>query len=377
MDKKKGHSAQKVADIYGVRPSKVQSFLSSRGRKTSEPIMGSDNSELARYLSKSPRSLSRKKGKKRAPVEVIKPIKVSPKILAWELARSAKYQEQINLKGKVFKETIVGRDYFDKISRLRDLLPTKVEYLKNLKPKYFLLEDIQVRSGRVKLDPNNQMIEFAKIQPFEGDQAFIRKVIRQKYSKSIYKVFYNDLGKPELNGSSDWVRIRQLIEESIEYRRRDPNYMITSASNVKKTGFQELKIQDLDIQVKKSLYLKSLISCFISSDKAVVLREFNNGVLEDAVLLVGTSNRKSIVFWENLNEARATYVFYSQSLSQQKLKSHVIEIVMSDLQNKRQSLYAGLYKPKLLSVSYSSINHEGLQPFKRKIISVLKGISDE
>ena len=99
MAKKPGHSAEKVAGIYGVNKSRVEAFLISKGRKSSDLIYGSDNSELARFISKSAKSLSGKK-KKRKPFEIIKPIKISPKILAWERANRAKYREQIDLNSK-------------------------------------------------------------------------------------------------------------------------------------------------------------------------------------------------------------------------------------------------------------------------------------
>ena len=117
-------------------------------------------------------------------------------------ANTAKYQEQIDLNSKIYKEEVVGKDYFDRISKLRQLLLSGIIYKKS-KPKYFLLEDIQVRSGVVKVDPNKQMVTFCKIQSFEGDEVFVRKVIRKKYNKQLDKAFYNDQGKAELNGSSD------------------------------------------------------------------------------------------------------------------------------------------------------------------------------
>lgn len=376
MAKKSGHSAEKVAGIYGVNKSRVEAFLISIGRKSSDFIYGSDNSDLARFISKSAKSLSGKK-KKRKPVEIIKPIKISPKILAWERANSAKYQEQIDLNSKIYKEQVVGKDYFGRISKLRNLLPSKESYLKNLKPKYFLLEDIHVRAGVVKVDPNKLMVTFCKIQPFEGDEAFVRKVIRKKHHKQIYKVFYNDRGKAELNGSSDWLRIKQVVEDSVEHKRRDPSYLVATSSKGGTNKIQEFKIQDLSAQVKKSIYLKSLVMVFKSSNKAVVLKEFNNGTLEDSILLVGTRNKRSIIFWENLNEARATYVFYSKSLSQQVLKSYVIDLVMQDQFNKRQSLYSGQFVPNQSSISYSSVNHDGLKTFEEKVKTLLVRIANE
>jgi hypothetical protein len=109
----------------------------------------------------------------------------------------------------------------------------------------------------------------------------------------------------------------------------------------------------------------------------VVLKEFNNGSLEDAILLVGTRNRRSIILWENINEARATYVFYSRRLSQKVLKSHIIDLVMRDELNKRQSLYSGHHVPIERSISYSSINHDGLKIFEEKVKSVLANIANE
>ena len=374
MDKKKGHSVEKVAKVYGVNKSKIEAFLVSKGRKKSDNIFGPDNTELAQFISKSPISLS---GKKKKTVEVIKPFKISPKILAWERAKSARYQEQIDLTSKIYKETIVGKDYFDRISNLRKLLPSRESFLKNLKPRYFLLEDIQVRSGIVKVDPNKQMVTFCKIQPFDGDEAFVRKVIHKKYNKQLYKVFYNDQGKAELSGSSDWLKIKQVVEDSVEFKRRDPSYMVATTSKSGENKIQELKIQDLTVLVKKSNYLRSLVTVFESSNKAVVLKEFNNGSLEDSILLLGTRNRRSIIFWENLNEARATYVFNSKILSQQALKTYVIDLVMRDEFNKRQSLHGGHYVPKQNSISYSSINHDGLKTFEEKVKSALVRIANE
>jgi hypothetical protein len=376
MAKKSGHSAEKVAGIYGVNKSRVEAFLIAKGKKATDRIFGPDNTELARFISKSPISLSGKK-KKRKTVEVIKPIKISPKFLAWERAKSAKYQEQIDLNSRIYKEEFIGKDYSGRISKLRQLLPSKESYLESLKPKYFLLEDIQVRSGVVKVDPNKQMVTFCKIQPFEGDEAFVRKVIRKKHNKQLYKVFYNDQGKAELNGSSDWLRIKQVVEDSVEHKRRDPSYMVATPSKSGTNRIQEFNIQDLSAQVKKSIYLRLLVTVFTSSNKAVVLKEFNNGTLEDAILLVGTRNSRSIIFWENLNEARATYVFYSKRLSQQALKSYVINLAMRDEFNKRRSLFSAHYVPNLSSISYSSINHDGLKTFEEKVKTVLVRIANE
>ena len=376
MAKKSGHSVEKVAGIYGVNKSRIEAFLLTKGKKATDRIFGTDNNELARFISKSPVSLSAKK-KKRKTVEIVKPVKINPKFLAWKRANTAKYQEQIDLNSKIYKEEVVGKDYFDRISKLRQLLPSKESYIKNLKPKYFLLEDIQVRSGVVKVDPNKQMVTFCKIQSFEGDEVFVRKVIRKKYNKQLYKVFYNDQGKAELNGSSDWLKIRQIVENSVEHKRRDSNYMVATSSKSGVNKIQEIKIQDLSVQVKKSVYLRSLITVFKSSNKAVVIKEFNNGIYEDSILLVGTRNGRSIIFWENLNEARATYVFYSKSLSQHALKSYVIDLVMHNEFNKRQSLYSGRYIPKQSSISYLSINHDELKIFEGKIKSILVRIANE
>lgn len=377
MAKKSGHSVEKVASIYGVNKSRVEAFLISKGRKASDLIFGLDNNELANYLSKSPKSLTGKKKKKNLPDEIIKPVKERPERLALVRARNARYQEQIDLNSKVYNESVIGKKYFDKIYSLRQLLPSKESYLKSLKPKYFLLEDIQVRSGVVKVDPNKQMVTFCKIQPFEGDEVFVRKVIRKKHNKQLYKVFYNDQGKHELFGSADWLKIKQIVEESVEHKRRDPSFMVASSSKSDVNTIQELEIQELSNQVKKSKYLKSLINVFKSSSKAVVLKEFNNGSLEDAILLVGTRNRRSIILWENINEARATYVFYSRRLSQKVLKSHIIDLVMRDELNKRQSLYSGHHVPIERSISYSSINHDGLKIFEEKVKSVLANIANE
>lgn len=377
MAKKSGHSVEKVASIYGVNKSRVEAFLISKGRKASDLIFGLDNNELAKYLSKSPKSLTGKKKKKNLPDEIIKPVKERPERLALVRARNARYQEQIDLNSKVYNESVIGKKYFDKIYGLRQLLPSKESYLKSLKPKYFLLEDIQVRSGVVKVDPNKQMVTFCKIQPFEGDEVFVRKVIRKKHNKQLYKVFYNDQGKHELFGSADWLKIKQIVEESVEHKRRDPSFMVASSSKSDVNTIQELEIQELSNQVKKSKYLKSLINVFKSSSKAVVLKEFNNGSLEDAILLVGTRNRRSIILWENINEARATYVFYSRRLGQQVLKSHIIDLVMRDELNKRQSLYNGHHVPIERSISYSSINHDGLKIFEEKVKSVLANIANE
>ena len=374
MAKKSGHSAEKVAGIYGVNKSMVEAFLISRGKKTSDRIFGPDNNELAKYLSKSPKSLT---GKKKPTVEIIEPVKERPERLALVRARNARYQEQIDLNSKVYNESVIGKKYFDRISSLRQLLPSKESYLKSLKPKYFLLEDIQVRSGVVKIDPNKQMVTFCKIQPFEGDEVFVRKVIRKKHNKQLYKVFYNDQGKHELFGSDDWLKIKQIVEDSVEHKRRDPSYMVASSSKSNVNTIQELEIQELSNQVKKSKYLKSLVNTFKSSSKAVVLKEFNNGSLEDAILLVGTRNRRSIILWENINEARATYVFYSKRLSQKVLKSYIIDLVMGDELNKRRSLYSGHYAPSERSISYSSINHDGLKIFEEKVKSVLANIANE
>lgn len=377
MAKKSGHSAEKVAGIYGVNKSRVEAFLISRGKKTSDRIFGPDNNELAKYLSKSPKSLTGKKKKKNLTVEIIEPVKERPERLALVRAKNARYQEQIDLNSKVYNESVIGKKYFDRISSLRQLLPSKESYLKSLKPKYFLLEDIQVRSGVVKVDPNKQMVTFCKIQPFEGDEVFVRKVIRKKHNKQLYKVFYNDQGKHELFGSDDWLKIKQIVEDSVEHKRRDPSYMVASSSKSNVNTIQELEIQELSNQVKKSKYLKSLVNTFKSSSKAVVLKEFNNGSLEDAILLVGTRNRRSIILWENINEARATYVFYSRRLSQKVLKSHIIDLVMRDELNKRQSLYSGHHVPIERSISYSSINHDGLKIFEEKVKSVLANIANE
>jgi len=43
MDKKKGHSVEKVAKVYGVNKSKIEAFLVSKGRKKSDNIFGPDN----------------------------------------------------------------------------------------------------------------------------------------------------------------------------------------------------------------------------------------------------------------------------------------------------------------------------------------------
>ena len=221
------------------------------------------------------------------------------------------------------------------------------------------------------------MVTFCKIQPFDGDEAFVRKVIHKKYNKQLYKVFYNDQGKAELSGSSDWLKIKQVVEDSVEFKRRDPSYMVATTSKSGENKIQELKIQDLTVLVKKSNYLRSLVTVFESSNKAVVLKEFNNGSLEDSILLLGTRNRRSIIFWENLNEARATYVFNSKILSQQALKTYVIDLVMRDEFNKRQSLHGGHYVPKQNSISYSSINHDGLKTFEEKVKSALVRIANE
>ncbi|MBK7231412.1 MAG: hypothetical protein IPH93_03880 [Saprospiraceae bacterium] len=129
--------------------------------------------------------------------------------------------------------------------------------------------------------------------------------------------------------------------------------------------------------IDKIPYLKYLASIHHEDFKIIPIRELNNGKSEEGFLFrIRSNNGNVLIIWENVNEARATFVFKSnEDYLDDDLAAIESYIVDSNLKNKR--LFFHILDPatapiKLKMKFVKSIDHRRIEDYQKDIEKLIQ-----
>ncbi|MGM0934596.1 MAG: hypothetical protein ACQEWD_14250 [Bacteroidota bacterium] len=352
----KNYSPEHVALIYKVDLPIVKKWM--RGNIE---FPAADNAEFAKFLGQNPKSL---KGPKKKKKKLLKPDVKKKQKTKTELARlereawwienlqkieNCKYRES----AKVFREKLLiaagnNLKLQNSINNIYNDLPRAKEYVEtHCDKKYFTWHDLHFVEKGLRADPN---VCFLFI-PINGPTRILEEIqlsyFQEKYKKELYKIYINrETGKTEILLSEDISRIKRIVEKHIHKRTRRNASVAADSKNHKLSPSLHtsepsrlITYQEIIDHYSHNEYIQLSAQLLGVKGRALAIWEYNNGHLEESLLLILPHRIYSFVIWENINENRACYIFKYKSRKFESKLNSLKNLVTSEQKYKRENLF--------------------------------------
>jgi hypothetical protein len=201
--------------------------------------------------------------------------------------------------------------------------------------------------------------------------------IKNEYFERLYSnlLFIIKVDKNEVikEASPGFNKIIKTIEFANEFYNFKYASRKSKTSRVKKFDYlKNSEIINLFSINEKSLFLKILASKAVEEYKIIPILEYINSNFEESFIFpIPKNNTHILIFWENVNQGRATHVFLSEiSELNKSIKSIENFITRNDIVYKRSTLHNSdlnsIQVKKNLNY-YTTIIHKDLENYKEEI----------
>jgi len=213
----------------------------------------------------------------------------------------------------------------------------KLEYIKiYCKVKYVTWDNIRFTEDGISISLNPGYLGF-KIKNVRQSLNTIKDgFYKRNFGHEKYKLVFKD-NVIILDLSPGLSRLKSLIE----YNQRIKNISAHSEPYFRLVSPEMSRyeiLQQIQSEWNKNEYLKNCAGLLSPTDKVRAILEYNNLMQEECILFGISTNSGIFVIAENINDDRATYVFYHKLLDVDDLLDIIKDYFENYIENRRQYL---------------------------------------
>lgn len=257
-------------------------------------------------------------------------------------------------------------------------LPKEEEFIQSYCEKiYITWDNIRFGHKEIRIFHKNKVLESIELK---GSLEILNQIkveyFQRLHHSSVYKLIIKD-GKIRKEFSPDLKKIKGLIYDEYDKIKIQTIAIKTSTEKVsilKETMTKSEILVALDTHFTKNKFLKIAAKYLEEKDKVRAYNERNNGNLEEALLFIFQRGNFYYYLWENINIARAAYLFKIHSNNHSDSFVKIVNLIKSDVKNKREMLFGSADIEKLFKIKcidYRRINHDNIARYKYQLQNLI------